>query len=168
MQEVAPYAVVPLYDDQDGDVVGSKRRMDPTLVQGLEDLPKWKACLIWNQNREHWTPERKIFLKRARRIASSSSSDNVAASWKILCILTILRVVTDNARDKKVTIKNSDKIESPPQWWSDLVSEAYDDEIERKMISCDDDDDGNGDGDDGDSVGGYDGNGGKWGRGRRR
>ncbi len=129
LQEVAPYAVVPLYDDQDGDVVGSKRRMDPTLVPGLEDLLKWKECRIWNQKPVHRTPETKKFLKRARRMASSSS-DDVAASWKILCILTILRVVADNARDEKT------------QWWSTLVSEAYDDETERKMISCDDDDDG--------------------------
>ena len=165
LEEVSPYAVVPLYYDtttsSDGAVaIVSKCRIDtdPTRVPGLEDLPRFNVCQIWHQNHANHifdTPEIKKFLRRARRMASSSS-DNVVASWQILCILAILRVVKDNAcnmTDTKQTNSHqktseftqqstgTDKLVS--QWWSPLLLEHYDDDKERKMIpndDCDDDD----------------------------
>ena len=156
MKELSPYAVVPLYTDAtapiDDSVGGSKNSRigtDPTHVLGLEDLPKFKKCAIWNQrcNKQMLeTPEIKKFLRRARRKASSSA-ENVVASWQILCILAILRVVENNAYNgqdclvlKKDNVDSNEKV-SP--WWSDLASEDYDDQYERKIGgSCQDDDDG--------------------------
>jgi len=128
LQDVAPYAVV-----------SSRIGTDPTVVPGLEGLPKWKDCLIWNQTRANKiveTPEIQKFLRRARRMASSSA-DNVAASWKILCILGILRIVADNAHDERETTART----TASPWWSPLDSKAYSDEVERKIIPNDDDDD---------------------------
>jgi hypothetical protein len=123
--------------------------VDPTRVPNLHDLPQWKTCQIWDQNRSNWifeTSKMKKFLRRSRRTATSSSSDTVVASWHILCILTILRVVADNVSDEErtqepisTTQQITSKTGSPLQWWSILVSEHYDDEKERKMILNDDD-----------------------------
>jgi hypothetical protein len=153
LKEVAPYAVVPLYYDStpsDGatNVTNCRIDVDPTRVPNLQDLPKWNMCQIWDQNRSNWifeTSQMKKFLRRARRMASSSSSDNVVASWHILCILTILRIVADNVSDEErtnelvSTIQQMSKNDSPSQWWSTLVSEHYDDNKERKIIPKDDD-----------------------------
>ena len=135
LKEVAPYAVVPLYYDStpsDGatNVTNCRIDVDPTRVPNLQDLPKWNMCQIWDQNRSNWifeTSQMKKFLRRARRMASSSSSDNVVASWHILCILTILRIVADNVSDEErtnelvSTIQQMSKNDSPSQWWSTLV-----------------------------------------------
>lgn len=157
LKEVAPYAVVPLYYDStptDGATIVSttttngRMDVDPTRVPNIRGLPKWKTCQIWDQNRSNWifeTHKIKKFLRRARRMATSSSSDTVVASWHILCILTILRVVADNVSDEEKTqellssTQQMSKKHSPLQWWSTLVSEHYDDEKERKMIPNDDD-----------------------------
>ncbi len=125
LQDVSPYAVVPPF-------IGA----DPTVVPGLEGLPKWKDCRIWNQMHAKKiieTPEIQKFLRRARRMASPSSG-NVDDSWKILCILTILRVIADNAHEE------TEKTRTTSPWWSALASKDYDDEAERKMIPNDDDD----------------------------
>ncbi len=161
MKEVSPYAVVPLYADDttplDGVDSGSKSSRigtDPTHVSGLEDLPKLKQCPIWNQRRNKRifeTPKMKKFLRRARRMASSSA-ENVVASWQILCILAILRVVEENVCNEQdlshqsftSSKESSHRNEAASPWWSALASEQYDDEYERKIGggSCEDDDDG--------------------------
>lgn len=164
LKEVSPYAVVPLYNDntRSDDTTATNCRVDtdPTRVPRLEDLPKWKTCQIWDRNQSNWileTSKMKKFLRRARRI-TSSSSDNIGASWDILCILTILRVVADNVYDEEkknsysqkqkfknhqdsndfVSTKQMSKNHSATHWWSPLVSEHYDDSKERKVIPKDD------------------------------
>lgn len=157
LKEVAPYAVVPLYTDaathSDVANVGSKNSRigtDPTHVPGLENLPKWKDCSIWNQrDGKHIseTPEVKKYLRRARRMVSSSG-DNVVGSWRILCILAVLRVIEDNTFDEQKSFQTdlhhheSNGAKAP--WWSDLASEHFDDEFERAIGGRyeDDDDDG--------------------------
>ena len=156
LKEVSPYAVVPLYADAvtpvDDSVGGSKSSRigtDPTHVLGIEELPKFKKCAIWNQrcNKQMLEiPEIKKFLRRARRKASSST-ENVVASWQILCILAILRVVEINAyNEQDCLVLNKDNVDNNEKvspWWSDLASEDYDDEYERNIGgSYQDDDDG--------------------------
>ena len=158
LKDVVPYAVVPVYNDdttqsEDADGKISYVNVDPTRIPTLENLPKWAPCRMWDRRRQNWilkTPEMKKYLKKARRMASSSS-DNVTASWHILCILTILHVVAENSCDERNThnhlrenpllSQQTSRSDSPVQWWSPLLSEQYDDEEERKIHSGDDDDD---------------------------
>eukprot|EP00535_Pseudo-nitzschia_heimii_P005505 CAMPEP_0197186362 /NCGR_PEP_ID=MMETSP1423-20130617/13769_1 /TAXON_ID=476441 /ORGANISM="Pseudo-nitzschia heimii, Strain UNC1101" /LENGTH=796 /DNA_ID=CAMNT_0042637651 /DNA_START=28 /DNA_END=2415 /DNA_ORIENTATION=+ len=164
IQEVTPYAVVPLYDSDTptsaGTIVtGCHVEIDPTRVPNLRKLPRWSMCKIWDQKRPDnlfETNRMKNFLRKLRRMAFSTST-NADASWHILCILTVLRVVNDNICEARVTTNNllqkdhdsyrneidpiqqTSKGDSQTQWWSSLLSEQYDDDKERNMNPVDDD-----------------------------